>query len=332
MAAPNFIFHSPLIQGTLTGAPSLTTTSSGGDVSPAIQLKSSDSLEFDVSSQSYAEGWLTFYSSGGQQDSGGVLALLSGATTDLLRITATNTASSGGTQAFEYWTGSAWTSIGTTGQLQATSKRIDIHWHIHASAGVFELYIDGVLDTTTGTVDTLHTADTTINTITIAGMDSTDTWDISNILVDGSDTRGLFCSYEIGTSDGFYTEWTNSEPNVDNIIGETLWNSAVAVADAANERFTMNFQAINATFAGYTVESVCILGGGQSVTEPGLYLKPLLRKSSTDYEPSGSFQLQAANAYWGGVQMDVDPSTAAAWANIAAVEAFEYGLKSSGTA
>lgn len=339
MTAPAFIFHSVSQASVADAAWSLAAIPVTAESYPAHKLSAQANALghiYDVSSATLSEGWLWVYldlsGTNGAQDAGSKLIELSGPTTALLRITANNTISSGKIQRFEYWNGTAWISIGIlTSSINAVA-RVDIHWRLADTGGVFELYINGALDTSFSG-DTLLTSDTIIAKIGFHPPDtSVTTLGYTPFIVDTVDTRGLAWDSSIPNVNGFYVEWTGSESSVDDFIGSGSMIATSAITDADGERLTLNYAGFNAAFAGYAVESVLLLTGGIAQADPGLYLKPLLRSGVTDYEPAGSLQHKAGVTTIEGVRLDLDPSTGLAWADQAAVQAFEMGFKASATA
>lgn len=95
------------------------------------------------------------------------------------------------------------------------------------------------------------------------------------------------------------------------------------VADEDAEGAGFNMQAIPTVYTGYDVESVIVAVVAHDVGG-ALFLKDRLRISATDYDGTGVLPGQE----WTLMQFrhDVDPSTASAWASIAAVEAAECGF------
>lgn len=343
MAVPEFFFYSPYQSGvTLTGSNwDMTYLYNGYDNCPAIELAGADEMEIDVSGDSLAAGWLRFKYSIYRCDAGRDLVVLSGGTTDLLRVNVVSTSSSDSAMTFDYWNGSAWTQIGTDLPSGTENDMIDIEWDIDGSSGAFRVYIEGSLHAEV-TGDTLHTADTTIDTITFKGADATTNayhTVYGCIFVDSTDSRGLYLELSQSNGDGNYTDFSNGTyTSVDDYPFQNNAHLSYLIADAAGEQGTFDFPSINTGLSATgTVESVVMLMWAQAQSEPALYMKPLLRKSSTDYNPTGSVQPKSTgegteDRLTYGIQIDDDPSTGSAWANAAAVEAFEFGWEASATA
>lgn len=290
-------------------------------------------LTFDFSTSSLTEGWLfTWIDSPTEQDDAEPLLLLSGPTSDLFRLVADGTGSITNLKA-QYYNGS-WNDIGSLSVAPASSvrSRIDIHWNIADSGGEFTVYIGQTLALTT-TGDTKYTADTTVDTATFTSPDGIYQLYLGPVVVDSVDTRGLTWSSVICTSNGTYTEWSQDEPFVDNPVGGDA-TGLESQADADGERFTLNFPAINATLDSYTPELVCIAIESEATTNDPLYVKPLVRISSTDYNPAEAGSVQPIPTYESVYffKMENDPSTGSPWASHAAIEGAEMGVEASSTA
>lgn len=301
---------------------------------PVALLLKTNALARDISSLSLDEGWLyTSLRATDDQDADQVIILLSGPTEDLFRIVTVDTVASSGSQKAQYWNGSAWTDIGTfsTCLTGLTAQRIDIHWKIADSGGEFTVYVGGTSEVSM-TGDTKFTADTTIDTFTLGGVDTGSNHAYAYpVVIADADSRGLELAGYQPVSNGNYTEFTGGEPEVDGWLNGST--SDFAVGDANGERMTLNFSDIDVfPYTGYSVAATAIVFLAKAQSDPGLYIKPLMRKSSTDYNPSGSFQpgspVETAFAY----TMLTDPSTGSAWADQAAVNDAEFGLEMSSTA
>lgn len=279
----------------------------------------------NVASHVLALGWLRFQViPPGNQDANTVYLLLKGAVSSLIRVRAT-TNSNIPTVQFEFFNGATWTAVGATFSL--TAGVYDISWNISATDGYFRLYKAGALQAEY-IGDTLITADTTVNTIELgcAAVASFGTT-YGSIFVDSVDTRGLYYAVDQPFSAGTYATMTGAFGDVNEYPGETNYTTAFLVADADNEKFTANFGTIQATLSATgVVETVIMFSAGIALSEPALYLKPLLRKSAIDYTPAGSCQLISSRESYVGVQINLDPSTGVAWASAADVHAFEMGF------
>lgn len=349
MAAPVFTFFS-LYQDGVTATPNT------GAISPAYGGNGYAStgcpgfdiyggtgydaeVAIDVSGASLSDGWLRFRYNMNRHDALQNMIVFSGATTDLLRIRNVNAYSANPDLRFEYWDGSAWTQIGSD-IGSSENVDIDVHWHIDGAAGEFEIYLNGVLSQSV-TGDTLHTADTTIDTISFFGSENNTSYETTfwHIFVDSVDSRGLYMDVGGTNSAGFYNDFAGGDfSDVNEQPGASNWQTDYIIGDAAAEKFTGVNTAINASLeASGTVETVIVGFSGGAQTEPALYAKPLMRISSTDYNPTGSVQAKVevvlTPSYRGfyGIEVPNDPSTGSPWANVAAVEAAEFGWEMSAT-
>lgn len=315
--------------------------STAGEYLPACSIygTAGQGMVFDISALSLSDGWLRVpVEAGNRQTVDYPVIMLSGATTDLFRIiaTATNTAGTGVAKA-QYWDGSAWQDIATltTTLTSASDSIVDIHWNIANSGGEITVYINGVSEASFSG-DTLRTADTTIDTVKLCSMYNDATYDTNfgPLVIANADTRGCVWTFDAPNANGNYTEFTGGEPEVDDIALFSGHDTNSAIGDANGERMSLTFPSLDVAYVGYSVAAVAIVFSGEAQADPGLYLKPLVRKSSTDYNPTGSAQLNAADGaqQFAAFTMLTDPSTGSAWADQAAAEACELGLEASDTA
>lgn len=294
-------------------------------------------IDYDFSSSSLGEGWLFTEIAIDRQDAGLPALTLSGATQDLFRIIAVDTVSSYGVQKAQYYNGSTWVDIATLSTSlysSSNSHRLDIYWKIADTGGEFTVYVNGASEASVSGIDTLLTADTTIDTVRFESPDAGYNLALSAVVVDSVDTRDLEWSTATPTSDGTHTEWSGIEADVDNNLYASGSVGTSCVGSADGQRFTLNFPAISAVFSGYTVEWVGVGAQVQAQSEPSLYIKPQVRKSSTDYTPAagGSYQSRAATDTIKVLPLANDPATGSAWADQTAVNDCELGFKLSSTA
>lgn len=311
--------------------------SSGHTVPVGVYTKDTAST-FDLSSHSASDLWFfTTVDASQDQDANAVIFKMSGATEDLFRIICVDTVTSGGQQKAQYYNGSTWVDIATltTNLTHTAAVRLDIHLKLADSGGEFTVYVDGASEASF-TGDTLLTADTEIDSITLSGCDgnSSNLFVWRPIVVADADTRGMEFWSAIPASNGNHTETTGSESSVDNYLYSSGYSDNHAVGDANGERLTLNFFDIAAEFSGYSVAAVAVGIAAKAQSEPGLYIKPLARDASaaTDYNPGSSFQPGSTGIrsfFW---TMLTDPATASAWASQADVNDYEFGLEMSSTA
>jgi hypothetical protein len=290
-------------------------------------------IEFDVSSSAYTSGWIRFVTRGVQ----GVFATTNGffsfygPTTELFRLRMTNASAH---WAAEYWNGSAFVQIGSTitSPLASGAIKIDIRFIIANSGGEFTVYANGVNVASLTAADTLTTADTTLSKIRFTAQSTSSS--LSNnimviwggVVVDAADTRTILFDEATTLANGGETAWTNAEIDIDEVYGAATTVDFI-VGDANNETETYTFGATAAGVAGNTVDGVYIVIHAKAQASPGLHVRGIARISATNYESDNSVQPTSASWNSYALRFDNNPSTAAEWANIAAVEAAEFGVR-----
>lgn len=328
---------SAIVEG--AGTPTSTTTntaaiSAGVDyASSIIQMSggaTQGSVEFDFASEALTSGWVRFvFSASTASTAGSTFFSLFGPTLELFRLRIVNTSEH---WEAEYYNGSTWAQIGsdiTSPVASASAVRIDIRFIIANSGGEFTVYANGA-SVASFTGDTLTTADTTITKLRVyAGSTSSaadfDVW--LPIVVDSADTRNMLISESTASANGAETGWTNGEPEIDEFMGNPNLADFIT-GDANGETETFTFNSVAAALTGNTVDGVVIVAVAKAQVDPGLYLKGIVRVSSTNYESSNATQPEAAD--WSSdhiYKFDNDPSTSSEWANIAAVDAAQYGVR-----
>ena len=336
MAAPDFIFLDspdgveavPTADGTVG-----VMFNNAGTYIRSRGPEESSPFVYDFSGGAYVEGWATFYYAMDDLTAPRNVCVFAGPTTDLLRlkIAITRTGSPYSLD-LEYWDGAAWIKVGATIVIASDFPRFDFHWNIANAGGVFEVYVDGAL-AQSFSGDTLTTADTTISKFT--GPASHGTFNsvcrMSYVIVDSVDTRGLELEIASSISQGFHFDPAGSESDLDDTtsVSITTLNDTSANFSTAAERVTLNYPAIDAAYAGYTVEEVIIGGYMMSKIEgDAFYMKPALRKASTDYNPAGNFRASSEYVHLTGARVPLDPDGGVAWTQ-AAVNGYEWGLYAS---
>lgn len=284
--------------------------------------------DLDISASALNQGYLSFgfNASGNTIGNDGKVIELIGPTTSLLRLTMD---ANENTQ-FEYWDGSAWQSIGSTFTTYGYHK-IDIHWNIAASDGQFSIYVDQVLiGSFTG--DTDITGDTTIDTIRLWArrVENNATYGYfvyQALMVADFDLRTYRVSETITNALGTFNDLddTPNEGYFDEEFGSVDFQYA-STASSAGQGLTFAMRSEPGAYAGYNVEGVLTCATVKAQADPALFVRGALRKSSTNYESTGT-QVQSSDG-WVQVfgEFENDPATASAWADIAAVESFEAGF------
>lgn len=249
---------------------------------------------------------------------------LRGNGTDLFRLVSINTTEH---WKVEYYNGSSWTQVGSDITTPAQSVFIDIHLNMDNSTGVFDVYLDGVQQTSLAGGDTIFTSETNITSVFLerTGTGGNDDATFSNFIGADEDTREMRISEVTTSSAGNYQQWSGSEIDVDD---DGFWggvDSTFITSDAANEKVTYNMIGESAVYdTDFDVVGVWSLVRARSVGT-GLDLQSLLRISATDYN-SSSQSLTGAFAEY-EFEYLTDPSTASAWADATAVEAAEMGFE-----
>jgi hypothetical protein len=243
---------------------------------------------------------------------------------DLFRIRGTSTAEQ---WAAEYWNGSAWVQMGATQTDTLQSDQLDFHINI-SNTGWFRVYLNRVL-VIDFTGDTLHTAATTINEVQIGnGTQGFFNW--SYFLLADEDTREMIVHYKDSAANGAVQQWAGTRTNI--AQQPIASNSAKGVdflqSGTPNQISTFTFQAQDAEYdAGFTVKAVILSYTARETGDPGLNVRAVVRKGGTNYTPNPDKVLD--NAWTSYMDMfELDPSTGAAWASAAAIEATEFGFQS----
>jgi hypothetical protein len=348
MSLPDFFFYSPQQAEVVEGTPTdlITITSSLADGTGALHQLSSGirflstagtkcRARFDVSSEGYTEGWVSFcaYGASGSPVDGSPFFFLSGPTSDLLRGVRDGT---GGNWKFQYWNGSAWTDIGatiTTASLNSGIFRVDIHFILDNSAGEFSLYINGSLERQRVGEDTIFTADTTVDYISFAATNAgvNNYTNFVGIVVDSVDTRTLYIEEDITVSNGGSTAWAGVENDIDQVVNSIGGDATPIVASAAGQDETYTFAPITSAFDANSIEGVILAIRARAATNPGFYVRGIVRSGGTNYEGDNSVQPLAGNFSMYDLRFENNPITAAPWANTDAVEAVEWGVRSKST-
>lgn len=284
--------------------------------------------DWDISSGAYSEGYMAFGlgCTSGPISGEHPFLVLSGPTTDLFRLIAENISED---WSVEYWNGSAWVQIGAdiTSPRMNQNPRIDIHWDIADSGGTFEVFANGV-SVASITGDTKFTDDTTVDTIQFSAYLGSNSYStrFSCPMVDSADLTSLWVEESIATSNGTNTDWTGSEIDIDDYVGDP--NTADSISTSTDGHIeTFNFANVDTDLAGYVPKGVVLGFVGKASADPGLVIKGQAYISSTNYDSDGYVQPVSADWSYYAVNFANDPSTAAAWADIAAINAAEFGFK-----
>lgn len=292
--------------------------------------------EFDFSGAAYASGWISFVITGNTNApvASSTFVTFSGPTSDLFRFASNGTA---GNWDVQYWDGGAWVTIGstiTTASIRTTTRsRIDIRFILDNAAGEFTIYRNGVSIASRTAADTIFTADTTLTKVRFTAIHTSTAQGIiyQALLVDSLDTRTLVIDENIATSEGGANDFSGGgEPAIDDYLSGWI-GSTFETADAAGENQTYNFAAVSASYSGNTVEGVVLGIVARAQTDPGLYLRGIVRTGDVNYDGDNSVQPTSGDWDTYYLKYEVDPSTGLAWADTAAVNARSYGMNARGT-
>lgn len=227
------------------------------------------------------------------------------------------------------YSGASWGSALATSAspvLVSDGGQIDVHLKIHAT-GTFNVYKNGTLVVTYAGDTTGDSAN--IGLIHFYGQSSSSNdMDLSQVVVtDTVDTRGWVLATLTPSGAGTTNNWTGAYTDIDDTTyDETDYLSVATTAQLA----TFAAANIDAAYTGATVKAVAVaLRAKIDIASAIVNLKAALRVSGTDYlsanlvGPTNDAVSHSGQAVW-----ETDPSTAAAWASLAAVNAAEVGLKS----
>jgi hypothetical protein len=226
----------------------------------------------------------------------------------------------------EYWNGSAFVTDASIdpNMLNSTKKRIDIHIVLSDTVGKFELYIDGTLTATLTTSDTIRTAATTIDRITLRSPNvDTISCYYSGIIVADEDTRGMRLVQRLPTGAGAETDWTGAYTAID----EIGINDADFITSAtANQTSTFTFNDLPSEFNGSPIAAVVVSERVQGSAISPTTLQNVARVGSTDYPDDTE---HATTTAYGPAQtvFNVNPATLTEW-TASTVNAAEFGVKS----
>jgi hypothetical protein len=337
MAAPDFIFLD-VPDGNFS---SPTDSGSAGYGLTAVErpyrFRGSDVgnfFSYNVSGGNYTSGWCHFYMNLYYTITGRILFQLEGASAPLIRMQS-NTTTTGSPYSFDfqYFDGSIWVKIGATVVISRANPRFDIHWNLADVGGLIELYVNGAV-ACSFSGDTLTTTNTTINTIMFNQIaTSALPCQPGHVIVDSQDTRGLELEIVNSTAAGAYFAPQGTESDIDdsptgalNTIDDTSINFTVAA-----ERVTLLYPAIDFVYAGWAVEEVIVGGFVRSIAEEdAFYMKPALRKGTSDFNPAGNFRASSEFVHLTGIRIPFNPDGGGVWTQ-SAVNSYEFGLYASAT-
>lgn len=240
----------------------------------------------------------------------------------LFRFTKSGNFNAANACTFEYWNGSAWTSVGsfTTG---TSITNITARMNIADSGGTAQAWYGGAnIGSLTG--DTKFTASTTINRIkmTGGGAAASNDWTISEMVVADTDTRDFRVAALAPTGNGTNTAWTNDYLNVD----ETGLDDTDYISGASNgdiETYTAGD--IDSSLSTADVAAVVVATRSRRGGTGPQNLQGVVRTNSTNYASSSISNLSTAFGPAQAIWM-TNPDTGSAW-TYAQVNGLEIGVK-----
>lgn len=264
-----------------------------------------------------------FHASFFTANNGGVITLiefLDSAGTPVVRfVSSTNV-----TFRIDYWNGAAWVAGATTFNAGSALVNLDIHI-VCGVSGSLNVYFNNNLQlTTTG----LNAAVDNIQQFRFGNATSAvpANYTFSQILVSDANTIGAKVGSLTPTGNSATnTAWANDFNN----IVKTGFNDATLISSTTlgdNESYTK--AAVALPTAQYSVSSVWFAIRARLNSATPANIKPLLRIGGTNYAGAYNFANLDAISFKPSLAAFVnDPSTSAAWAGVANVNAAEVGVQ-----
>lgn len=259
------------------------------------------------------EGWNTDASSTLQA----FFQAYNSSTTAVVRLLATN-----GTPvntSLQYWTGSAWTTIGTGSFSSSALHQHDVFININGASSVISWYVDQTLQVT-GTGDY-----SSVGNIAQAGWQThrlNGSTDISEVIIATTSTMtkryNLRLPNAAGTNSGFTGAYTD--------VNEAITNNTTFISTTTNNVIS-TFQTAGKTLTGYNIDAVIVthLSMRDDTTGPQNSQVAICIGGTNYFGPTEALDLS-----WGSHRyyMPLDPSTSAAWTTaVAGAAALEPGVK-----
>lgn len=243
-----------------------------------------------------------------------------GPTTPLFSISADQNSTT--PKAF-YWNGST-SVLFDTGASLASLVRWDIHVKISDTAGVFEVYRDGVLDmdfTSVG-VDTKLTSAANIDRVLFRAVGVGQT-DYSGIIIADEDTRGLRLVQRLPNAAGAESGWTGAYTAID----ETSFNDGDFITAAtAGLTSTFGFADLPTEFAASPIAAVILAGRIQGSAVSPTSVQAVARVGGADYARATETPISTAFGPRQAIFAS-NPATLNEWA-VSEINAAEFGVKS----
>lgn len=339
MAAPDYYMikkndYDTLVGNVTMGSTGLWISNDVSYTSVHTQLSGTSecSVEKDVSAQSYSDIYLRF---GMYTDLVGTIVRplfqMDGPTQPILRIMPINLSEHFDV---EMWNGATWTQIGSTVTAPAadTVQGWDLRVFLDDVSGRVILDLDGV-NAINFTGDTNLNSDTTIDFVRWSNAcdETTVITRVNCPFVSGTSCAKLRMDERTTTSIGGVNDvFSGNESSVDKLLQDSAFTNGAMFLGNDTQGATFNMAGLDVDLAGATVHEVIInVECNPTIGETMVnYLRPRLRKSSTNYDGTGvqvpvnDYSVGNGRPY----SFTVDPDGGGAWASIAAVEAYEVGF------
>lgn len=232
------------------------------------------------------------------------------------------------TRQFQYWNGSAWTSLGTlTGFTTRMGRRIDIRCKIHGSTGEFRIYVDYVLQfSLTGNTNFFSA---TIDNFQLNGWGNFNGRTVSEVCIADEDTRKIRIKSGAFTGNSATnTGWTGGFANLDELMPS---NYTASDADASVSSAGSQAMSFTKTALGSFGDDGAILGVSISVRAKNdgssADFDMLLRTGGTNYTKSHGRTINTTNTNGYYACWSLNPDGNVAWTK-SAVDACELGFLS----
>lgn len=226
----------------------------------------------------------------------------------------------------EYWNGASFTEITPTINsflTQDTVQKLDFHWKIADTDGVFELFIDEVL-AASFTGDTLNAGFTQIDRVRLLNTSHSQNSSLYNVyfsetIVADVSTIGWHLKTLAPTGVGNSTTWTGTFDDVDDI---TFNDDTFISSGTAEEVELFTIEDLGAAFQ---VEAVVVAARSRTAVTGPQNLQMAIRTGGSNFFSSNvpvGTGFAGEQAVW-----DLNPDTGLPWTN-AEVDALEIGVKS----
>mgnify|MGYP000070720961 CR=1 FL=1 len=286
----------------------------------AVRVDNGDNFSFGQLDTGEADFWFSVYAYLPADSGTEVLFEVSGGGTALFRVQ-TNGSND---LTLELFNGSVWNDSGVTASTYTADTLMKFDVRINVSdTGNFTVYRDGVniLDFSG---DTLLTAQTTLDEVTLSGSTNVAFTRYSGFFIANEDTTLIEMASLHPSGNGVNTAWLGDFTDINESVA-VEGNFISTQINNAQESYTK--AAISTDFnSGYSVLSVGIRCEGRRAATGPQQLQLLCRSGTTD--GVSATQSMAISTELKQAFFDTDPDTAAAWADVTAVNNCEIGVKS----